>query len=234
MIFVVILWIIIASFYLIQKYVFSSNNDIKTIYIKNKEVYINTSITKILEDSLIGRNYFVAKINKMSIMDKFNSQNINIINNLTIDKQWQTGLVNIYYRKPTIVLSLSWQIWWYISWYFFELDPRFSIYSGNIVININIYSWQDISSIFFETRPEALIQQVQNIYSKISVKNNFWIPSAQKIWIITIDDKLVYFDIKKNIFDQVKKFNFVKNNYKNYSQVKEIDVWTIEDYIFIK
>lgn len=230
----VVIWLIIWTFYFSKKYIFNWSNDIKSVSVSDEDVYINETIKKTLEDFFIGSNYYVSKLNKRSLLNDFADKNINIINNLTISKQWQNVIVDIDYKAPSAVLSLSGQLWWYASWYFFELDPKFSIFSGNIIINVSTFSGNDISSIFFETKPEALMQQMKNIYAKIAVKDNFWIPSAYKIWITTQDDKLVYFDIKKNIFDQIQKYNFVKDNYKNYAQIKELDVWTIEDSVFIK
>ena len=229
-IFLILVWIYIFW----KRTIFSDSYKIKTVTVANDNVYINKTIKTTIDDFLIGNNYYIAKLNKYSLLGNLIDKNITIIKDLHIDKKWKDVSVTIDYQSPALVLSMWNTLWWYNSGYFFELSSQYSIYSWNTVVNIKTFSGNDVSAVFFETSPEALMQQINSIYTKIPVKDNFWIPSAYKIWITTEDDKLLYFDVKKNVFEQIKKYEFIKNNYKKYNQVKEMDLGTIDDSIFIK
>lgn len=232
----VFLWILLLIWIYIwsKKIIFNNANIINNISIQNQDIYINNEIKSTIQDYLSGKNYYIAKINIWWLKTRLHNKWINIVDKIGISKDNKIVKVNISYISPTIVLSMNQKTRGYHSWYFFQIDSSQNISSWNIIINVNMFSWDDISSIFFETKPEALIQQVNNIYSKIQVKNNFWIPAAQKIWITNNDGKIVYFDIKKNIFDQIQKYNFIKDSYIRYDSIKELDLWTIDDSVFIK
>ena len=229
-IFLILVWIYIFW----KRTIFSDSYKIKTVTVANDNVYINKTIKTTIDDFLIGNNYYIAKLNKYSLLGNLIDKNITIIKDLHIDKKWKDVSVTIDYQSPALVLSMWNTLWWYNSGYFFELSSQYSIYSWNTVVNIKTFSGNDVSAVFFETSPEALMQQINSIYTKIPVKDNFWIPSAYKIWITTEDDKLLYFDVKKNVFEQIKKYEFIKNNYKKYKNIIEMDLWTIDDSIFIK
>lgn len=232
--FFVISLIFVWVYIFLVKTIFSDFYKIKTVTISNENIYINKTIKNIIDDFFLGNNYFVSKMNKHILLGNIAEKNINIVNDIFIDRKWQNVIININYQSPSLVLSMWNKLWWCNSGYFFELSSQYSIYSGNKIINVKVFSGDDVSSVFFETTPEALAQQINSIYTKISVKDNFWIPSAYKIGIYTDDDKLLYFDVKKNVFEQIKKYEFIKNNYKKYNQIKEMDLWTIDDSIFIK
>jgi hypothetical protein len=86
--------------------------------------------------------------------------------------------------------------------------------------------------LFYSLSADALIKQVQIIHNALSDYTSMqYIPWWQKLILITKSKAYVYFDLRKNIFEQLRKYSLL---WWTWVTLKwDIDVGTMDNMIFI-
>lgn len=90
-------------------------------------------------------------------------------------------------------------------------------------------------TMFYEIPPKALIQQITLIDQNISWYSTLsWIPWSHKLSMKRKDNKVFYFDLTKNIIEQLDIYRLITWSWNISSRYQTIDLGTMDNMIFMK
>lgn len=226
----------------IYKYFKNPNHDIKNLTITFDEIagiYDQSDIKKNIEDRFLWTNKLSYKWK--NIIWKDVSSKYNRIEKANMKLSWNTLLVDIKWKLPEFILIKD-QLVYNIATnntYLSTKDLEYYKQRPNHTSKIIYIKWVALTmtwldGIFYNIGINSFTKQFEIITSTISWYNTLaYIPWGKKAEITMDNNQLLYFDLSKNMFEQVKKYQQAKEQYKNFYKYKIIDLGTIEDQVFL-
>jgi len=245
-----ILWLVFTVFfvfsiiYAYHKFIDNKKNLVKEIYF-DKKIADNINLLKLIKktnDVLLWKNTVKNKIwnfeyEKNEI--KFNFPFVKEVKIKIIDKD--TLKINYSFKKPKLIFIWSWTlfaVYWkkdmiypfnmnYITW--LNLNIKEKIYLPSYIKTDN-----NLKNIFWKNKSDTIIKYIKKIKTMFPKSKLFYIVWWENIKVITSDNKTIYFSLNKDIKKQISQLSiFAKNKEKLFQQTKIIDVWNLEDGIYI-
>lgn len=177
-----------------------------------------------------GENYYVAKRYDARILEDMQSR-YPMITNIAIDyRSSNTVFVKLEFRPIDMVLRNQERRRALVG------ETILPLYSGNKIANsikildmpeylsgMNIMSW-----LFYRIPASGLVQQTELLYQ--------WFPGLHHIeylpWgersIVFLDGKKYYINNLWDIPNQIRNYQLLKKYYKDYAQLEDIDLWSLE------
>lgn len=145
------------------------------------------------------------------------------------------NLADAFYAQ---IIDKKWNSVYPVYW---PLILTWDAYSGSSISipKVQLVVWSSITysgidTMFYGLSADALVKQIQLIHESISgYKELKYIPWSQKWILITKDNQTIYFDLWKNIIEQISKYRLIMWSGSTIWSNTKIDLWTMDDLIFI-
>ena len=231
-----IIFIIFALIYwwflLLKNTLFAHQYTIKRVMYDSWDIarYDEPYMYRRITNWIRGENYYVAKRYDARILEDMQSR-YPMITNIAIDyRSSNTVFVKLEFRPIDMVLRNQEKRWALVG------ETILPLYSGNKMANsikildmpsylsgMNIMSW-----LFYRIPASGLVQQTELLYQ--------WFPGLHHIeylpgWersIVFLDGKKYYINNLWDIPNQIRNYQLLKKYYKDYAQLEDIDLWSLE------
>lgn len=218
--------------------VFSSWNTINVIKFNNdslKKIDDPFLYNDIME-KLKWKNFVVTRYLWLWKLKSELKKHYQIIDDIKLYKtQDNTVYVDVTFYKPSLIFNNTIKDIWVYKWHFFDISTGSSLYSWEIVINLPEYTKDWIFTWFFfkvsENQLHFQLEQIIKTFWNKYIKTISYIPWAAKTTVVLSDDKKLYFDNDKNVWEQLNKFLTLQKSYIWFNNLREIDLWSIDDII---
>ncbi len=231
-----IIFIIFALIYwwflLLKNTVFNHQYTIKRVLYDSWDIarYDDPYLYKRINTRIKGENYYVVKLYKSRVLNDIHAQ-YPMISDIGIDyRSSNTVFVKMTFTPIDMVIR--------------NQDIRFALVGSTL---LPIYSWNKISNgikildlpqylsgmtslswLFYRQSATGLVQQTELLYQ--------WFPGLHHIeylpWgersIVYIDNKKIYINNLGDIPNQIRNYQLLKKYYKDYAQLKDIDLGSLE------
>lgn len=231
-----IIFIIFALIYwwflLLKNTLFAHQYTIKRVMYDSWDIarYDEPYMYRRITNWIRGENYYVAKRYDARILEDMQSR-YPMITNIAIDyRSSNTVFVKLEFRPIDMVLRNQERRRALVG------ETILPLYSGNKIANsikildmpeylsgMNIMSW-----LFYRIPASGLVQQTELLYQ--------WFPGLHHIeylpWgersIVFLDGKKYYINNLWDIPNQIRNYQLLKKYYKDYAQLEDIDLWSLE------
>jgi hypothetical protein len=231
-IFIVIIFIY-WIFFIIKNTLLKPENYIKNIYYGKYSVemydnpYLYQKIWNIIRDENI---YTVSKIKRRSILKQINQEFV-MVKDISIvqpEKFWAS--VQLEFYEPEIVIKL-WEKKFWIIW-----DESFEIYSWNLIwqdvffVELPQYaSWIDsLHGLFYEIPQDQFISHMHQIADFFQVYDRIvYLPWSSMTAVFLPWNKRIYINNQNSLVDQFKNYEDLQSYYEWFSDLRIIDLWSL-------
>lgn len=232
----IFLWVSFS--FIVNNTVLSDVNIIKVIKFNNENLkkvddplLYNDIMTHLKNKNFFMVNYLWIWNFKQEIKNSYE-----VIEDIKLYKtQDNTVYVDIKFYKPSLIFNNTMKKIWVYRWHFFDISTGSSFLTWEIIIDLPDYTKDWVFTWFFfkinENTLKFQVDQIVKTFWKKYIKNVFYIPWAWKIIVTLSDEKKIYFDGSKNVWEQLNKFLMFQNSYLKFNDLKEIDLWSIDDVI---
>ena len=192
--------------------------------------YDDPYLYKRINTRIKGENYYVVKMYKSRVLNDIQSQ-YPMVTDIGVDyRSSNTVFVKLTFKPIDMVIR--------------NQDIRFALIGSTL---LQIYSWNKIannikildlpeylsgmntlSGLFYRQPATGLVQQTELIYQ--------WFPGLDHVeylpWgersIVYLDGKKFYINNLGDISNQIRNYQLLKKYYKDYAQLSEIDLGSLE------
>lgn len=143
--------------------------------------------------------------------------------------------ISVIWKKPRLYVTVDNGVFGLVDNLLVRTSSATGSNAPNIIltsINISNQTWW--SALFFLISPDAFAKQVQLLYDNISGYNSLsYIPWASKLIMEISGWKKVYFDLSKNMIEQLNKYRLITWTGNLLWVYNVIDAWTMNDLVFL-
>lgn len=227
-IFAIIYW----WFLLLKSSIFNHQYTIKRVLYDSGDIarYDEPYMYRHITNWIRGENFYVMRIYKSRVLKDIQSQ-YPMITDIGIDyRSSNTVFVKLAFRPIDMIIR--------------NQDIRFALVGSTI---LPIYSWNKISNgikildlppylsgmntlsgLFYRQPATGLVQQIEMLYQ--------WFPGLHHVeylpWgersIVYLEGKKFYINNLGDIPNQIRNYQLLKKYYKEYNQLEDIDLWSLE------
>ena len=224
--------LIYGGFYLLKSSIFNHQYTIKRVLYDSWDIawYDEPYLYKRISTRVKGENYYVVKLYKSRILNDITSI-YPMVSDITIGyTSSNTVSVKLTFRPIDMVIR--------------NQDVRFALIGTTL---LQVYSWNKIthgihildlpsylsgmnslSGLFYRQSSSWLVQQISLLYQ--------WFPWLDHIeylpwWersIVYVEGKKFYINNGGDIGNQIRNYQLLKKYYKDYNQLQDIDLWSLE------
>ena len=224
--------LIYGWFYLLKSSIFNHQYTIKRVLYDSWDIawYDEPYLYKRISTWIKGENYYVVKLYKSRIL-----------NDITSIYPMVSDIAIWYTSSNTVSVKLTFSP---IDMVIRNQDVRFALIGTTL---LQVYSWNKIthgihildlpsylsgmnslSWLFYRQSASWLVQQISLLYQ--------WFPWLDHIeylpwWeesIVYLDGKKFYINNGGDIGNQIRNYELLKKYYKDYNQLQDIDLWSLE------
>ena len=224
--------LIYGWFYLLKSSIFNHQYTIKRVLYDSWDIawYDEPYLYKRISTWIKGENYYVVKLYKSRIL-----------NDITSIYPMVSDIAIWYTSSNTVSVKLTFSP---IDMVIRNQDVRFALIGTTL---LQVYSWNKIthgihildlpsylsgmnslSGLFYRQSASWLVQQISLLYQ--------WFPWLDHIeylpwWeesIVYLDGKKFYINNGGDIGNQIRNYELLKKYYKDYNQLQDIDLWSLE------
>lgn len=229
----IIFSLIYGWFLLLKNSIFDHQYTIKRVQYDSWNVawYDEPYMYRRITNWMSGENYYVVNMYKDRILNDLQTK-YPMITDMTIE----------YISSNTVSVELSFRP---IDMVIKNQDVRFALIGSTI---LPIYSWNKIakgikylnlppylsgmnqlSGLFYRQSATGLIQQIELLYQWFSWLDHIeYLPWWERS-IVFFEGKRLYINNGGDIQDQIKNFQLLKKYYKDYKQLEDIDLGSLEN-----
>jgi len=228
-----IIFIVFALIYwwflLLKNSLFNHQYTIKRVLYDSWSIarYDDPYLYKSINTRIKGENYYVVKFYASRVLNDIQSQ-YPMITNISIDyRSSNTVFVRLTFRPIDMVIR-NWDVKFGLIW-----STLLPIYSWNKISNgIQILDLPDylsgtttLSGLFYRQAATGLVQQIELIYQWFpGLARVEYLPGGERS-IVYLDGKKFYINNLSDISNQIRNYQLLKKYYKDYAQLKDIDLW---------
>ena len=224
--------LIYGGFYLLKSSIFNHQYTIKRVLYDSWDIawYDEPYLYKRISTWIKGENYYVVKLYKSRIL-----------NDITAIYPMVSDITIGYTSSNTVSIKLTFRP---IDMVIRNQDVRFALIGTTL---LQVYSWNNIthgihildlpsylsgmnslSGLFYRQSASWLVQQISLLYQ--------WFPWLDHIeylpwWersIVYLEGKKFYINNGGDIGNQIRNYQLLKKYYKDYNQLQDIDLWSLE------
>lgn len=231
--------LVYGSFLILKNTIFDTQYTIKNVIYDSWDIqrYNELYMYRLISNWIKGENYHVAKRYKQRVLDDVMSKYPMVIGLGIEYRGTNTVFVKLTFRSLDLIIRNQDQRFAIIG------DTVLSLCSGNAIANgIKILDLPEylsgskyISWIFYKIPVHELVQQVDMLYE--------WFPNFHHIeylpWgcrsIVYLEGKKYYINNLWNIPNQIRNYEFLKKYYKEFENLYEVDLGSLErDKVIVK
>lgn len=233
---------IVVGWYFGYKYWTDPKHDIKDVVLNFDEIaqiYDKSDIKTAIKDKFVWINKLSYK--GRSIIWKDITAAYSRIKGSTMTLSGDTLYVDIKWQLPSYVIIKDQLVANITSSSIYPSTKNLDYYESGSRLEFKLVyiksAWYIItgySGIFYNIGINTFVKQLDIITTALSWYSTLaYMPWGKKAEIELDNWQLLYFDLSKNIFEQIKKYNQLKDKFSNFDRYKIIDLWTIEDQVFL-
>ncbi len=224
--------LIYGWFYLLKSSIFNHQYTIKRVLYDSWDIawYDEPYLYKRISTWIKGENYYVVKLYKSRIL-----------NDITSIYPMVSDIAIGYTSSNTVSVKLTFRP---IDMIIRNQDVRFALIGTTL---LQVYSWNKIthgihildlpaylsgmnslSGLFYRQSASWLVQQISLLYQWF-----LWLDHIEYLpwWeesIVYLDGKKFYINNGGDIGNQIRNYELLKKYYKDYNQLQDIDLWSLE------
>lgn len=224
--------LIYGGFLLLRNTIFDTQYTIKRVVYDSGDIqrYDEPYMYRRISDWIKNENYYVVKRYKQRVLDDIQSTYPMVIDFMVTYVSTNTVAVKLTFKPIDLVIKNQ-------TGRFAVVDNiMLPIYSGNHIWD-NIKSIRlpeylsgstTVSGIFFRISAKDLAQQIDLLYQWFSWFHSMeYLPGGERT-VIYLEGKKLYINNLWDIQNQIKNHELLKKYYKEYAQLEEIDLWSLE------
>ncbi|MFA7298435.1 MAG: hypothetical protein WC010_02200 [Candidatus Absconditabacterales bacterium] len=228
----IIFALIYGGFFLLKSSIFNHQYVIKRVLYNSGDIawYDDPYLYKSINTWIKGENYYVVNMYKSKVLADIKKTypmitdiNIEYVSSNTVSIKLEFRPIDMVIRNQDVRFALIGS----------TLLP---IYSGNkLAQNIKILDLPGylsgmnlLSGLFYRQSATELTQQIELIAQSFSGLDHIeYLPGGERS-IVFIDGKKLYISNLGDILNQIRNYQLLKKYYKDYSQLQDIDLGSLE------
>ncbi len=235
-----ILWIIFLLFaliyggyYALSSTIFAHQYVIKRVLYDSWDVawYDDPYLYKLINMRIKGENYYVARFFRSRIMDDINVQ-YPMVDTLDITyTSSNTVSVKLTFLPIDLVIRNQEDQYALIASKTFPITSWNKIANGIKILDMPSYlsGVHTLSGLFFRQPASGLVQQVELLYQWFPWLHHIeYLPGGERS-IVYLDGKKFYINNGGDIANQIRNYQLLKKYYKDYNQLEDIDLGSLEN-----
>ena len=231
--------LIYGSFLLLKDTLFAPEYTITIVRYNSGDVakYGDPYLYKMISSSLKKENYNIARFSKNAILANVQAQ-YPFVKDLTINFIWSNAAkVDITFADVDLIIRNYNLKFGVVNGQIFPLYSGDSLGKGVEIVDMPWYlsGQAAMTGLFYRQSASGLVEQVALLYQGFPGLNHIeYLPGGERS-IVFINGTMVYINNLADIPTQIKNYDLLKKYYPSFSQLKEIDLWSIElDKLIVK
>lgn len=146
-------------------------------------------------------------------------------------------IITVVWDEPRMYIIIDNWTFWLLDNTLFRISNKLG---SGVVATIEVVSSQvsaqtGFDSLFFRLSPDALSKQVGLVHENISdYQSLLYIPGASKLIMNIKWGSQIYFDLSKNMIEQLDKYRLISWSGNLLSPYSKIDIGTMGDSVFLR